>query len=177
MTTFSRLRAGAAAALLTLAAFVLPLGAGAQINQPACNPAASVCTSAEVGPFLQGITVACGNVGNCELTDIMLVVANVGNWILGIVGSLVFLFYVWGGIDLLTSGGNPTRISKGKDRMKKATIGLLIVFGAFLFIRAVEGILRQDGSGVGNYVNCQLADGSTVNVLQSVCDQLQLSGE
>lgn len=102
----------------------------------------SSCTSNEVGPFMGGISVACGNSGDCTLGDIMLVFANVGNWILGVIGGVVLLMYVVGGIYLLSSGGNPGRITKGKDYLKKSTLGLLIVFFAYAGINTLTTTLK-----------------------------------
>lgn len=130
---------------LTLSlAFGVALPAFAQSATPACS--ADPCTSAEVGPFMENIAQACGNTGDCTLCDMEIVVVNVGNWILGIVGALVLLFYVWGGIQWLASAGNSGRVKAGKESIKTATIGLIIIFCAYA---AVYSLANALGVGVG----------------------------
>ncbi len=118
---------------------LLPTAAFAQINKPACST--DPCSAADVGPFLQGISKKCGNVGDCELRDIETAVANIGNWILGIVGSLVFAAYIYGGIRWMTSGGGSEGVKKGKDAISKATIGLVIVFIAYAGVYSLKNAL------------------------------------
>jgi hypothetical protein len=50
--------------------------------------------------------------------------------------------YTIGGIYLLTSSGNSSQLQKGKDYMKVSTIGLLIVFFAYLGIMALKKVLE-----------------------------------
>lgn len=96
------------------------------------------CTKSEVGPFMQGITSQCYNSGQCQLDDIMAVFANVGNWIAAIIAVIVFLFYVYGGFNLLLAGGSSERVQKGKTIMKTATVGLIIVFSAYMLITTLS---------------------------------------
>lgn len=92
------------------------------------------CTNKEVGPFMQSISSACGNSGTCSLEDIMIVFANTGNYVIGLIGAVVLLMYIIGGIYFITSGGNAERRNKGKEYLKKSTIGLLIVMSAWLIV-------------------------------------------
>ena len=115
---------------------------------------ADKCQIEEVGPFMVDISKDCGNKGDCTIADIVTVFNNVGNWILGVVGALVFLMYVWGGIQWLTSQGSPEKIGQGKKIIKTATIGLLIVFVANIAITTLEGTLRGSGGLGGATVPC-----------------------
>ena len=53
------------------------------------------------------------------------------NSVLGIVGSLALLMFVFGGLTWMTSSGNPEKIQKGKNIIVWAAIGLVIVFFAY----------------------------------------------
>ncbi len=139
------------AALGLSLSLLVPAAAFAQINKPACTT--EPCSAADVGPFLQGVSKKCGNTGDCELRDIETAVANIGNWILGIVGSLVFAAYIYGGIRWMTSGGSSEGVKVGKDAMKKATVGLVIVFVAYTGIYALKDTL-QLGTATGSNVAC-----------------------
>jgi hypothetical protein len=120
--------------------------------------AGSSCNVSEVGPFMAGISQDCGNNGTCQLTDIMIVFHNVGNWILGLIGALVFLMYIYGGIMLLTGGASEENIKKGKQAIRISTVGLIIVFFAFAAITTLEyavtgGNLGEEAN-TDQYVSC-----------------------
>ncbi len=102
---------------------------------------ADPCEAHEVGPLMQDISKECGNSGTCSLADIMTVFANAGNYILGIIGGIVLLMYVIGGIYMLTSGGKPDRVTKGKKYLTVSTMGLLIVLFAFLGIHSLQSAI------------------------------------
>ena len=100
------------------------------------------CTAEEMGPFMKNISAACGNLGNCSMSDLEWVIDNVATFILGIVGSLVLLMYVLGGMYFLTSAGMPDRIAKGKQYIRISTIGLVIVFVSYTAITALVQLLK-----------------------------------
>lgn len=60
--------------------------------------------------------------------------------VLGIVGALALLMFVYGGIIWLTSGGSEKRIEQGKKILMNATIGLLIIFFSYTIINVFLGI-------------------------------------
>ena len=126
--------------VLLLFFFLLtPSFASAAYSSNYCKDA--TCSETEVGPFLQRITKDCANKGNCTLVDIMNVVANIGNFVLKIVGSFVLFFYVLGGFWYLASHGDDSWVKKGKDAIKKSTFGLLIVMFAYLLIQTLTNVL------------------------------------
>lgn len=145
-------------AILTLLV-LLPAGyASAAVGSNICR-GTTECTSAEVGTFMQGISVACGNLGTCSITDITQVFYNIGNFVLGIVGALVFLAYVVGGFYFLLSGGpgidQAKFRQKGMDALKKSTLGLVIVFSAYAGLVTLKTILTGGSlNGTGTYVIC-----------------------
>jgi hypothetical protein len=120
----------------------------------------ATCTENKVGPFMKGISTACGNVGNCSLEDIMLVFANTGNFIIGIIGGIVLLMYVIGGFYMLTSAGSSDRVMKGRKFLTISTTGLIIVMVAFVAIKTLEATFKTStGAGTDKYVTC---DESTI---------------
>jgi hypothetical protein len=169
--------------LLTLTLFLATPLASVQASQ-ICVANQSECLVTEVGPFMEGISANCGNIGDCTLEDIMRVFQNVGNWVLGIVGSLVFIMYIIGGFYFLTSRGDQGQITKGKKMLTVSTVGLLIVFFSYIGIQALFLTLYGGGSTSGNYVVCsaEIADetpcGSnmtcTSGVCMTICEQQNL---
>ena len=75
--------------------------------------------------------------GSYELDDLVGVGINVSNLILGIVGSLALLMFVIGGFLMLISAGNSEKVSKAKNIILAAVIGLALVFASYLIINFV----------------------------------------
>lgn len=144
--------------LIALSLVAIPFASSAEYRSDICD--SSKCSAQDVGAFMQGITEDCAELGNCTLQDIMLVFANVGNFVLGIVGGFVLLMYIIGGFYMLSSGGYSERIQKGKKYLKMSTVGLLIVMFAYLGIFTLKGTLLGTGTG-GNYVLCDSTQKTT----------------
>ena len=139
----------AALFLIVVSLSILPLTSHAQYVSNICDGGASCkeetrvgdpsrCMSCEVGVFMAGISKECGNSGNCSLLDIEQVFVSTGQFVLGIIGSVVLLMYVVGGVYFLTAGGSSTRVKKGQDYIKISTIGLLIVMFAYFAIQVLQ---------------------------------------
>ncbi len=81
----------------------------------------------------QAVTILpdCAASGNCSICDIIQVIVNIGVFIMGIVGALTLLFFVYGGFILLTSGGASEKVQKGKNILVNSVIGLAIVLLAY----------------------------------------------
>ncbi len=65
------------------------------------------------------------------------IIANIVSVILGVVGAIALMFFVWGGVLMLISGGSPEKTKKGRDTLMWATLGLIIIFGSFGIVRAI----------------------------------------
>lgn len=78
-----------------------------------------------------------GNCGNYNLNSFIELAVNISRWILGIVGSLTLLMFIYGGIVFLISAGSSEKIGEAKKIITAAVIGLLIVLSSFLIIKFV----------------------------------------
>lgn len=88
------------------------------------------------------------NCGNYSLNDFMLLAVNVSDWILGIVGSLALLFFIYGGFMFTMSAGVSDRVDKGKKILFGAIVGLVLVFTSYIIIQfSMEaiGFKKEDG--------------------------------
>jgi hypothetical protein len=56
------------------------------------------------------------------------------------IGALSVIGVVVGGIMMVTSGGSPDKIAKGKKTVGMAVAGLLLSMAALVIVRFVEGI-------------------------------------
>ena len=59
-------------------------------------------------------------------------------FIVGIAGLAAFVMIVWGGVQWMTSAGDPTKTSDAKDRIKKALLGLLLILASFVILRVIN---------------------------------------
>ncbi|MDD2681102.1 MAG: hypothetical protein PHE20_03325 [Patescibacteria group bacterium] len=75
--------------------------------------------------------------GNYDLNDMTQLFITAANWILGIVGSLTLVMFIYGGLLFLISSGSSEQISKAKGVLIAAVIGLIIVFSSYLIIKFV----------------------------------------
>lgn len=63
------------------------------------------------------------------------VIGDVINTVFGIVGSLALLMFIYGGLTWMTSAGNKEMVDKGKNIIKWAAIGLVIIFTSYAIVR------------------------------------------
>ncbi len=79
-----------------------------------------------------------------DTKDIPSLVANLIKVVLGLVGVLALVMFIYGGILWMTSGGNEQKIKKGKDTLVWATLGLAIIFFSYAIVNFVlETILTK----------------------------------
>lgn len=63
-----------------------------------------------------------------------------------VIGGISFLVFMYGGYQLLTSAGNPTKLSSGKKLMTSALITMLVVlFATFIFRFAAQDLIKIPG--------------------------------
>ena len=96
----------------------------------------------------QGLVPQCGNGSSSDCTWSQLIggsgslVSNVVNFALfGFAVPIAVGFFIWGGIKMVTSGGNEGRFKEGKTVVTGVLWGLAIAFGAWLIINTVINIL------------------------------------
>ena len=64
------------------------------------------------------------------------------NAVLGIVGSLALVMFIYGGFIWMTSSGNMEMVTKGKNILIWATLGLVVIFASYAIVHFIifEGI-------------------------------------
>lgn len=92
-----------------------------------------------------------GNCGNYQLNDFMQITIIASNFILGLVGSLALLAFVVGGLMWMLSGGKAELVSRGKQTILGAVIGLAIVFTSFMIIQMVYASLGLNWQGKAEF--------------------------
>ncbi|MDO8425854.1 MAG: pilin [bacterium] len=66
----------------------------------------------------------------------------------GIIGSVALVMFLWGGFVWLTSQGESGKITKGRDTMVWAAIGIVAMFAAYALTDFVITKLGASGAGV-----------------------------
>jgi hypothetical protein len=90
----------------------------------------------------------CSSSGDCGFNDFILLGINLTKMILGLVGSLALLFFIYGGITFMLAGGKSEAIDKGKKILTNAVIGVAIVLGAWIIVNFAIAALT--GTPVSN---------------------------
>ncbi|MBI5072054.1 hypothetical protein HZB93_04190 [Candidatus Falkowbacteria bacterium] len=90
----------------------------------------------------------CTSSGDCGFNDFILLGINLTKMILGLVGSLTLLFFIYGGVMFLLAGGKSEMIDKGKKIITNAVIGVAIVLGAWIIVNFAIAALT--GTPVSN---------------------------
>lgn len=86
-------------------------------------------------------------IGDYSLNDILGIAIGASRWILGIVGSLALLMFIYGGFTFLISAGSSEKISEARKIIVAAVIGLIIIFASYLIIQFVLGSLGLNWQG------------------------------
>lgn len=82
-----------------------------------------------------------------DVTDIRVLVGRIIAAIIGIIGAIALLYFVYGGVLLLTSQGNTETIRKGKDTLIWAILGMAVVFASYAFLaRVIQGLTTSPAS-------------------------------
>ncbi len=85
--------------------------------------------------------------GNYSLSDILAIAIVSSRWVLGIVGSLALLMFIYGGFTFLISAGSSEKIGEARKILIAAVVGLFIVFASFVIIKFVLQSLGMNWNG------------------------------
>jgi len=84
-----------------------------------------------------GILPACADSGDCGICDVVQTAVNVFRLLLGALGAISLLLFVWHGIQILVSAGNKEMVSAGFKGMVNTLIGILLILGSWLIVNVV----------------------------------------
>lgn len=109
-----------------------------------------------------------------EGTTLQLLIGRVISAVLGVVGSIALLMFIYGGFLWLTSAGAEQKITQGKQIITWATIGLAVIFLSYTLVNFVISGLGATGgtSSGGGGSNCQtLKDTCLKDAQSTACDE------
>jgi len=74
-------------------------------------------------------------------TSIPTIVGYLIKAVLGLSGVLALAMFIYGGILLLVSSGNPAQVKKGRDTLIWAALGLVVLFTAYTVVATVVSLI------------------------------------
>ena len=89
----------------------------------------------------------------CNFCFLLEMVKNIIDRLVILAAPIAVVFIVWGGYNLLLSGGSEERITQGKKILSSAVIGLLLVIISWIFVASIIGWLGRDS------INFSLSEG------------------
>jgi hypothetical protein len=98
-----------------------------------------VVLAAPPGPIDSGTTVLPNPLGNA-VTPAELA-KRIINILLGIVGIVALVIFIYGGAQYMFSGGNSQKVESAKNTIVYATLGLAIIFASAIVVRFVLKVL------------------------------------
>lgn len=101
-----------------------------------------------------------------QAKDFQTLIGQVIKAVLGVVGSIALLMFIYGGFLWMTSSGNEQKITQGKNVITWATIGLAIIFLSYTLVNFVIGGITAGGGGGGggSTTESEAPAGSTLGV-------------
>ncbi|OGF30518.1 hypothetical protein A2223_01585 [Candidatus Falkowbacteria bacterium RIFOXYA2_FULL_35_8] len=69
--------------------------------------------------------------------DVPTFVGNILKLFFGIIGSVALVMFIYGGFGYMTSAGDPKKVANAKNTFIWASLGLLLVFGAYALVNFV----------------------------------------
>lgn len=98
-------------------------------------------------PLRNASETAAYDTGNYELNDFVEMGVNVTKIILGTVGSLTLMMFIYGGVMMMISSGSSEKVSQAKGIIMAAVVGLVIVFASYIIIKFVVTALGSKSAG------------------------------
>lgn len=90
------------------------------------------------------------NSGVYQGTNFIDAVELIITWLLGLIGIIVFVIFLFAGFEYATAGDNQDKAKSAQSRMVNSVIGLLILFFAFVASNAVLSFVFQSNNNSNN---------------------------
>lgn len=78
-----------------------------------------------------------------EIKTPQALIGRIINAVMGLIGSIALLMFIYGGFTWLVSGGNSEKVKKGKDILIWSAIGLVIIFSSYALVNFVISSIKS----------------------------------
>ena len=103
------------------------------------NPLLAACPSTDYTE-LKGTCIP--NKTGLSDQDATVIIKNVMNWLLAILGFIAVMGFVISGIQYLTAAGDEKTIETAKTNMKYSVIGVIVALSGWVVINAIDSLLK-----------------------------------
>lgn len=79
-----------------------------------------------------GATVLSNPLGNIDSPQML--IGKIINAVMGLIGSVTLLMFIYGGFTWMASAGNPDKVKRGKDILVWTAIGLFVIFSSYALV-------------------------------------------
>lgn len=90
------------------------------------------------------VTISGPLVGINNITDL---VGKITTFLIPLAGIILFGIIVWGGYDVLMSGGSPDKVSAGKQKITAGIVGFVLLVSSY-FMAKLLGYIFGVGDGI-----------------------------
>lgn len=133
--------------------FIAIAAIGITTLMPTHTFADDICGNSNISPEIQAAS-GCSNT-SVKINDLPTVIQNILNAIIGIAGVVSVVFIVVGGIQYITSTGDPGKTKKAKDTILYALIGLIVCALSFAIVNFVISQIIYNGSSYTTQSACE----------------------
>jgi len=78
-------------------------------------------------------------------SDPNVIIGNIIKGLLGVVGTAALVLFIYGGVLMMISAGDSGKVTKGRDTMVWAAIGIAVIFASYSITSYVLGIVSVAG--------------------------------
>jgi hypothetical protein len=80
---------------------------------------------------------------NAGVTDVPTLIGKIIDALLGVVGSLALIMFIYGGFTWMLAAGNDSQVQKGKNILLWAVIGLVVIFASYSLVHFILKSVAQ----------------------------------
>ncbi len=139
--------------LFSSAAFATAGGSAPATRSPVVSRAPSVVISCPEGKICLDNPISANSVP--ELVNLIL------KGLFGIVGTVALVIFMYGGFTWMTAQGQEKKIKQGWDTLTWGALGLTLIFGSYIIVQFLLGILLKPTTGSGGGGAADTAESGT----------------
>lgn len=106
----------------------------------------------------------------CTVNHLLKILENTAKWILGVIGSVALILFVYGGFLWVTAAGNSGRVEQGRNIIVGTVVGIIIVLGAYTGVRFIANNLGDTG-GASQFLGGNSSGSSECRSEGDACSQ------
>lgn len=102
----------------------------------------SLCTNSGSNNNTQTVELT-NPLANAGVNSVQTLIGRIINTLLGVVGSLALIMFIYGGFTWMLAAGNESNVQKGKNILIWAIIGMVVIFASYSIVHFVLRSVTQ----------------------------------